>query len=61
MPRVFAGLVELPTCPVCLERMDETVSGILTVQCNHAFHTACLAHWEDTSCPVCRYIRRAAC
>ncbi|GFY58875.1 BRCA1-associated protein [Trichonephila inaurata madagascariensis] len=33
------GLTELPTCPVCLERMDESVD----------------AKWGDTSCPVCRY------
>lgn len=39
---------ELPTCPVCLERMDESVDGILTILCNHAFHTSCLAKWGDT-------------
>ncbi|XP_041348267.1 BRCA1-associated protein-like isoform X2 [Gigantopelta aegis] len=49
------GLTELPNCPVCLERMDESVDGILTVLCNHAFHTSCIAKWGDTSCPVCRY------
>ncbi|XP_046579416.1 BRCA1-associated protein-like [Haliotis rubra] len=49
------GLLELPTCPVCLERMDESVDGVLTVLCNHSFHTSCLAKWGDTSCPVCRY------
>ncbi|CAM9192924.1 unnamed protein product [Lampetra fluviatilis] len=49
------GLTELPPCIVCLERMDESVKGVLTVLCNHAFHTQCLQHWEDTTCPVCRY------
>ncbi|CAG5135763.1 unnamed protein product [Candidula unifasciata] len=49
------GMTELPNCPVCLERMEESADGILTVLCNHAFHTHCLAQWEDTSCPVCRY------
>ncbi|GIY59957.1 BRCA1-associated protein [Caerostris extrusa] len=49
------GLTELPTCPVCLERMDESVEGILTILCNHSFHGSCLAQWGDTSCPVCRY------
>lgn len=48
---------ELPTCPVCLERMDESVDGILTILCNHSFHSSCLAKWGDTSCPVCRYIQ----
>ncbi|XP_023222080.1 BRCA1-associated protein-like [Centruroides sculpturatus] len=49
------GHTELPTCPVCLERMDESVEGILTILCNHSFHSSCLAKWGDTSCPVCRY------
>lgn len=49
------GLTELPNCPVCLERMDESVEGILTILCNHAFHVSCLAQWGYTSCPVCRY------
>ncbi|KAG7303747.1 hypothetical protein JYU34_012315 [Plutella xylostella] len=45
---------ELPTCPVCLERMDESVAGVLWVQCAHAFHTSCLLRWGDARCPVCR-------
>ena len=49
------GHTELPTCPVCLERMDESVEGILTILCNHSFHGNCLDKWGDTSCPVCRY------
>ncbi|KAM7291728.1 putative brca1-associated protein [Ixodes scapularis] len=52
---VVPGHTELPTCPVCLERMDESVEGILTILCNHSFHDGCLAKWGDTSCPVCRY------
>lgn len=48
---------ELPTCPVCLERMDESVDGILTILCNHSFHAGCLLKWGDTSCPVCRYVQ----
>lgn len=51
----WTGRTELPTCPVCLERMDESVEGILTILCNHSFHSKCLGSWEDTSCPVCRY------
>ncbi|XP_065055238.1 BRCA1-associated protein-like [Rhopilema esculentum] len=50
-----SGLTELPTCPVCLERMDESVEGILTILCNHSFHGDCLVQWSDSSCPVCRY------
>ncbi|KAG1681858.1 BRCA1-associated protein [Nymphon striatum] len=51
----LSGHTELPTCPVCLERMDESVDGILTILCNHSFHGSCLSKWGDTSCPVCRY------
>lgn len=63
------GETELPTCPVCLERLDENISGIVTTVslqthsflklcfqvCNHLFHNECLMKWGDTSCPVCRY------
>ncbi|XP_013412070.1 BRCA1-associated protein [Lingula anatina] len=52
-----SGLVELPKCPVCLERMDDSVDGILTILCNHSFHAFCLAKWGDTRCPVCRYVQ----
>lgn len=51
----ITGHTELPTCPVCLERMDESVEGILTILCNHSFHGNCLDKWGDSSCPVCRY------
>jgi BRCA1-associated protein len=48
------NLVELPTCPVCLERMDET-TGLLTILCQHVFHCDCLSKWRGSGCPVCRY------
>lgn len=51
----LSGHTELPSCPVCLERMDESVDGILTILCNHTFHSSCLVKWGDTSCPICRY------
>ncbi|KAA8906126.1 putative RING and UBP finger domain protein [Sphaerosporella brunnea] len=53
-PPPTPSLSELPTCPVCLERMDET-TGLLTILCQHVFHCACLSKWKDSSCPVCRY------
>ncbi|KAL8280676.1 hypothetical protein RQP46_006999 [Phenoliferia psychrophenolica] len=46
--------VELPTCPVCLERMDGSVTGLITVVCQHSFHCSCLLKWGDSRCPVCR-------
>ncbi|ODV78081.1 putative RING finger protein [Suhomyces tanzawaensis NRRL Y-17324] len=48
-------LIELPTCPVCLERMDSEVTGLLTIPCQHTFHCQCLSKWKDDSCPICRY------
>ncbi|KIM44535.1 hypothetical protein M413DRAFT_442504 [Hebeloma cylindrosporum] len=50
-----ASMYELPTCPVCLERMDSAVTGLITVPCSHTFHCACLSKWGDSRCPVCRY------
>eukprot|EP00850_Spirogloea_muscicola_P009482 SM000053S17439 [mRNA] locus=s53:368169:371669:- [translate_table: standard] len=53
-----AGLTELPTCPVCLERLDQHISGLLTTVCNHTFHSACITKWGDSSCPVCRFCQQ---
>ena len=46
---------EVPTCPVCLDRLDEAVSGVVTTSCNHSFHSFCLRGWMDIRCPVCRH------
>lgn len=51
---------ELPTCPVCLERMDSSVTGLMTVSCQHTFHCECLSRWGDARCPVCRYSQNRA-
>ena len=53
-PPPTPSLVELPTCPVCLERMDES-TGLLTILCQHVFHCSCLQKWRGSGCPVCRY------
>ncbi|KAJ7576881.1 hypothetical protein C8J56DRAFT_971837 [Mycena floridula] len=50
-----SAMYELPTCPVCLERMDSAVTGLITVPCSHTFHCQCLSKWGDSRCPVCRY------
>ena len=52
-------VLELPTCPVCLERMDET-NGLATIFCQHVFHCACLQKWRGSGCPVCRYTQEEA-
>lgn len=56
LPPPTPALVELPTCPVCLERMDET-TGLLTILCQHIFHCDCLQKWRGSGCPVCRHIQ----
>jgi BRCA1-associated protein len=48
-------LVEIPSCPVCLERLDASECGILTMLCNHSYHMKCISSWNNSSCPVCRY------
>nr|XP_002130211.1 BRCA1-associated protein [Ciona intestinalis] len=53
----LSNSTELPDCMVCLERMDESVQGVLTILCNHSFHASCLRQWEDQCCPVCRYVQ----
>ncbi|WWC91997.1 uncharacterized protein L201_006951 [Kwoniella dendrophila CBS 6074] len=45
---------ELPSCPVCLERLDSTVTGLVTLPCAHTFDCDCLKKWGDSRCPVCR-------
>lgn len=51
----LAGPTELPPCPVYLERIDESVDGILTIFSKNTFHSNCLVKWDDTSCPACQY------
>jgi len=34
---------------------DESLKGVITILCNHSFHTSCLYKWGNTCCPVCRY------
>ncbi|KAM7258243.1 hypothetical protein ACFE04_013984 [Oxalis oulophora] len=53
-----ASLTEQPSCPVCLERLDQDTSGTLTTICNHSFHISCISNWTDSSCPVCRYCQQ---
>ena len=35
------GAAELPVCAVCLERMDSSITGLITTQCTHTFHCSC--------------------
>lgn len=49
---------ELPTCPVCLERMDAAVTGLITVPCSHTFHCMCLSKWGDSRLVLVLYFLR---
>lgn len=53
------NVYELPTCPVCLDRLDSQISGVVTALCQHSFHCECLQRWTDSRCPVCRYSSKA--
>ncbi|XP_049852053.1 uncharacterized protein LOC126329068 [Schistocerca gregaria] len=58
-PNFSGSYKEIPTCPVCLERLDSSSSGLLTILCEHTFHCNCLARWkEDNVCPICRYLQQ---
>eukprot|EP01028_Stygiella_incarcerata_P011625 TRINITY_DN66329_c0_g1_i1.p1 TRINITY_DN66329_c0_g1~~TRINITY_DN66329_c0_g1_i1.p1 ORF type:complete len:561 (+),score=165.16 TRINITY_DN66329_c0_g1_i1:42-1685(+) len=47
-------------CTVCLDALglgiDGEHDGIFSLLCGHSFHTHCLMHWLDISCPVCRFL-----
>lgn len=47
------GCTELPTCPTCLERLDQDISGIIATTCDHSFKCSCIARWAHSSCSVC--------
>ncbi|CAH9131312.1 unnamed protein product [Cuscuta epithymum] len=48
------GYTELPTCPVCLERLDQDTSGIQATLCDHSFQCSCVSKRTFSSCEVCR-------
>ncbi|VFQ77156.1 unnamed protein product [Cuscuta campestris] len=52
------GYTELPTCPVCLERLDQETSGIQTTFCDHSFQCSCVSKWTYSSCQVCRLCQK---
>lgn len=48
------GYTELPTCPICLERLDHDTSSIKITVCDHSFQCSCITKWPFWSCQVCR-------
>ncbi|CAO3701678.1 unnamed protein product [Rhizopus stolonifer] len=58
LDRKERSLAELPTCPVCLERMDESTTGLLAIQCRHTVQCDCINKWGHGQCLVCKYSQR---
>ncbi|RCI03323.1 hypothetical protein CU098_009687 [Rhizopus stolonifer] len=58
LDRTERSLAELPTCPVCLERMDEITTGLLAIQCRHTVQCDCINKWGHGKCLVCKYSQR---
>ncbi|XVE54455.1 hypothetical protein DITRI_Ditri03aG0082700 [Diplodiscus trichospermus] len=52
------GFTELPTCPICLERLDPDTSGIISTFCDHSFQCSCTLKWTYLSCTVCRFCQQ---
>nr|XP_043620672.1 BRAP2 RING ZnF UBP domain-containing protein 1-like isoform X2 [Erigeron canadensis] len=52
------GYTELPTCPVCLERLDYDTSSIQITLCDHSFQCPCISKWACLSCQVCRLLQQ---
>ncbi|KAK1685887.1 hypothetical protein QYE76_046735 [Lolium multiflorum] len=52
------GSTELPTCPVCIERLDQDISGIVATNCDHSFQCSCVSMWVSSSCPVCQFCQK---
>ncbi|XP_075511187.1 BRAP2 RING ZnF UBP domain-containing protein 1-like [Primulina tabacum] len=53
---------ELPSCSVCLERLDPDASGIQSTLCDHSFQCACASKWTYLSCQVyrlCQHVEKA--
>jgi len=49
-------LIELPTCPVCLERLDLRISGVFGHSHVGSTICRCIDLWEDIDCYVCRLL-----
>ena len=47
--------VILPTCPVCIKRLDKSISGLNLINCRDLFHSCCRENCRKLSqnCAVC--------
>eukprot|EP01127_Copromyxa_protea_P004987 TRINITY_DN1479_c0_g1_i1.p1 TRINITY_DN1479_c0_g1~~TRINITY_DN1479_c0_g1_i1.p1 ORF type:complete len:375 (+),score=48.56 TRINITY_DN1479_c0_g1_i1:414-1538(+) len=47
---------DLASCSICLERLEYSTGGLVTVLCNHSFHCSCLCQCRtENRCPMCRF------
>lgn len=49
------GFTELPTCPACLEKLDQDISGIVATTFDQFFPST--SKWFNSSCPVCQFLQ----
>ncbi|KAJ0986497.1 hypothetical protein J5N97_004853 [Dioscorea zingiberensis] len=49
------GFSELPTCPVCLEKLDQDISGIVATTFDQFVPST--SKWSNSSCPVCQFLQ----
>ena len=44
------------TCSICLDEIDSKMKGIVTLHCNHSYHSECIKEWlnNHSNCPYCR-------
>jgi len=50
-PQADANLIELPSCPVCFERLDPSATGLGLLPTDLK-----LREWPNISCPVCSIV-----
>jgi len=43
------------TCPICLEKLHDSVNPVSILKCGHYIHTSCLGDYLETNykCPIC--------
>lgn len=57
-PNSSESTIILPSCPVCIKRLDKSISGLNTIKCRDLFHSCCRDNCKAISkdCSVCGVI-----
>ena len=55
VPKSSESVIVLPSCPVCIKRLDKSISGLNTIKCRDLFHSCCQENYRSISedCSVC--------